>query len=113
MRGRVRGSPSSLLFGLSSSPSFIPSMPWSHGPFASCCASFVAAKPMARRRSKRVVIVGFDGMDPVLANRFMDEGKLPNLTRLRTVERFVSCDDSRDFSRGVVHVSDRSESGQT
>src|SRR5438105_5946727 len=32
---------------------------------------------------KRIVIVGFDGMDPELATRFMEEGKLPNLTKLR------------------------------
>ena len=30
-----------------------------------------------------MVIVGFDGMDPELANRFMGEGKLPNLAKLR------------------------------
>jgi predicted AlkP superfamily phosphohydrolase/phosphomutase len=32
---------------------------------------------------RRVVIVGFDGMDPELADRFMEEGRLPNLARLR------------------------------
>src|SRR6266496_3000993 len=32
---------------------------------------------------KRVVIVGFDGMDPELAGRFMDEGRMPNFSRLR------------------------------
>ncbi|HXY49419.1 MAG TPA: alkaline phosphatase family protein [Terriglobales bacterium] len=32
---------------------------------------------------KRAVILGFDGMDPALADRFMAEGKLPNLSRLR------------------------------
>jgi predicted AlkP superfamily phosphohydrolase/phosphomutase len=32
---------------------------------------------------KRVVILGFDGMDPELAGRYMDEGKLPNLSKLR------------------------------
>ena len=32
---------------------------------------------------KRVAIVGFDGMDPNLAERYMQEGKLPNLARLR------------------------------
>jgi len=31
---------------------------------------------------QRVVILGFDGMDPVLAQRWMDEGKLPNFSRL-------------------------------
>lgn len=32
---------------------------------------------------KRAVILGFDGMDPDLADRFMREGKLPNLAQLR------------------------------
>jgi predicted AlkP superfamily phosphohydrolase/phosphomutase len=32
---------------------------------------------------KRAVILGFDGMDPELAERFMKEGRLPNLSKLR------------------------------
>src|SRR5258708_27033766 len=32
---------------------------------------------------ERAVIVGFDGMDPDLADRFMKEGRLPNLAKLR------------------------------
>jgi predicted AlkP superfamily phosphohydrolase/phosphomutase len=32
---------------------------------------------------ERAVIVGFDGMDPDLADRFMSEGRLPNLAKLR------------------------------
>ena len=31
---------------------------------------------------QRVVILGFDGMDPVFAQRWMDEGKLPHFERL-------------------------------
>ncbi len=31
----------------------------------------------------RVIILGFDGMDPELAEKFMAEGKLPNLSRLK------------------------------
>jgi predicted AlkP superfamily phosphohydrolase/phosphomutase len=45
-------------------------------------------KAYGKAQVKRVVIVGFDGMDPELANRFMGEGKLPNLTRLRDVGTF-------------------------
>ena len=44
---------------------------------------------MIRRRQriepwiKRLIVVGFDGQDPKLTNRFMEEGKLPNFrTRL-------------------------------
>ncbi|MHC4381031.1 MAG: alkaline phosphatase family protein, partial [Planctomycetota bacterium] len=29
--------------------------------------------------TKRLVIIGFDGMDPRLAQRFMDEGRMPNM----------------------------------
>jgi predicted AlkP superfamily phosphohydrolase/phosphomutase len=36
-----------------------------------------------RAKTKRVVILGFDGMDPELTERFIKEGKLPNLARLR------------------------------
>ncbi len=44
---------------------------------------FRRRKAYGKALVKRVVIVGFDGMDPELANRFMNEGKLPNLTKLR------------------------------
>src|SRR6516164_6643443 len=32
---------------------------------------------------KKLIFLGLDGLDPVLAERFMEEGKLPNLSRLR------------------------------
>jgi len=35
-----------------------------------------------RPGTRRVVVMGFDGMDPKLARRWMDEGKLPNLKQL-------------------------------
>ncbi len=44
---------------------------------------FRRRKAYGKAQVTRVVIVGFDGMDPELASRFMGEGKLPNLTRLR------------------------------
>lgn len=40
-------------------------------------------KSLANAQIKRAVILGFDGMDPELAERFIQEGKLPNLARLR------------------------------
>jgi predicted AlkP superfamily phosphohydrolase/phosphomutase len=40
-------------------------------------------------RVNRLVIVGLDGLDPVLAERFMAEGKLPNLSRLKTEGTFA------------------------
>src|SRR5438874_9705792 len=40
-------------------------------------------KAYGKAQIKRAVILGFDGMDPVLATRFINEGKLPNLAKLR------------------------------
>jgi predicted AlkP superfamily phosphohydrolase/phosphomutase len=51
---------------------------------------FRRRKAYGKAQVKRVVIVGFDGMDPELANRFMSEGKLPNLARLRDNGTFRS-----------------------
>ena len=40
-------------------------------------------KAFGRSRIKRCVILGLDGLDPKLAEKMMDEGKLPTLSRLR------------------------------
>jgi predicted AlkP superfamily phosphohydrolase/phosphomutase len=40
-------------------------------------------KAYGKAQIKRAVILGFDGMDPELAERFINEGRLPNLARLR------------------------------
>jgi predicted AlkP superfamily phosphohydrolase/phosphomutase len=40
-------------------------------------------KVYRRAKVRRVVIVGFDGLDPDLTTRFMQQGKLPNFARLR------------------------------
>src|SRR4051812_29098030 len=45
------------------------------------CRSSSSGKPLRRAR-QRVFVLGFDGMDPTLARKWMDEGKLPNLKRL-------------------------------
>jgi predicted AlkP superfamily phosphohydrolase/phosphomutase len=47
--------------------------------YAACGGSDEGA-PL-RRASQRVFVIGFDGMDPTLAQRFMDAGKRPNLKR--------------------------------
>jgi len=36
-----------------------------------------------KAQTKRTIILGFDGMDPVVTKRFIEQGKLPNLARLR------------------------------
>ena len=43
------------------------------------CDNSAAPKPAVAR----TVVVGFDGFDPVLAERWMDEGRLPNFAALR------------------------------
>ena len=40
-------------------------------------------KSSGKAQIKRAVILGFDGMDPDLAQRFIAEGKLPNLAKLQ------------------------------
>jgi predicted AlkP superfamily phosphohydrolase/phosphomutase len=45
-------------------------------------------KAYGKAKVKRVVIVGFDGMDPELAARFMDEGRMPNFSKLRDTGTF-------------------------
>ena len=42
-----------------------------------------------KAKFSRAVILGFDGMDPELAERFMNEGKLPNLAKLREKGTFT------------------------
>lgn len=44
---------------------------------------FRRRKALGKSKVKRMVVLGFDGMDPVLCQRFMKEGKLPNLAALR------------------------------
>jgi predicted AlkP superfamily phosphohydrolase/phosphomutase len=40
-------------------------------------------KAYSRSKINRLVIIGLDGMDPILAEKFMKEKKLPNLAQLR------------------------------
>ncbi|MBI4462840.1 MAG: alkaline phosphatase family protein [Acidobacteria bacterium] len=40
-------------------------------------------KAQLRGKIRRLVILGLDGLDPELATRYMDDGKLPNLAQLR------------------------------
>jgi predicted AlkP superfamily phosphohydrolase/phosphomutase len=45
-------------------------------------------KAYGKAQIKRAVILGFDGMDPELTERFIGEGRLPNLAKLRTQGTF-------------------------
>jgi len=46
-------------------------------------------RALAKARIKRFVVLGLDGMEPSLAEKFMAEGKMPNLAQLR--ERGTYC----------------------
>src|SRR6185295_7807296 len=48
---------------------------------AVACSSARETRPL-RRSAQRVFVIGFDGMDPTLAKKWMAEGKLPNLQKL-------------------------------
>jgi len=54
-----------------------------------CSVSPKTQKPL-RKSSKKVMVMGFDGMDPTLARKFMDEGKLPNLKKLAEQGTFAT-----------------------
>ena len=40
-------------------------------------------RALARSRIKKFVILGLDGLDPDLVEKYLDQGKLPHMTRLR------------------------------
>ncbi|MBZ5705468.1 MAG: alkaline phosphatase family protein [Acidobacteriia bacterium] len=52
-------------------------------PFRHVLRTLKRRKAYGKAQFKRAVILGFDGMDPELAERFMGEGKLPNLAKLQ------------------------------
>jgi len=59
---------------------------------ALCGLLALAAVPLpatAQEQSPKLIILGFDGADADLARQWMDEGKLPNLAKLRTEGTFA------------------------
>ena len=68
------------------------------------CSSGPPGKP-PRRTKERVVIMGFDGMDPTLARKFMDEGKLPNLKRLADSGTFAKLETTQPSESPVAWAS--------
>jgi predicted AlkP superfamily phosphohydrolase/phosphomutase len=63
-------------------------------PFRSLIRTVRWRKALRRARVKKVVIVGLDGQDPELTDRFLAEGLLPNLARLRDRGCYVRLDTS-------------------
>ncbi len=61
---------------------------------AACSRTPKTTKP-ARQAPGKVFVMGFDGMDPTLARRFMDEGKLPNLKKLAEQGTFAPLDSTQ------------------
>ena len=52
---------------------------------ASCAVAALAVSRLGAQQPspKKLIILGFDGADAKLTQRWMDEGKLPSLARLR------------------------------
>ncbi|MDY7109965.1 MAG: alkaline phosphatase family protein [Planctomycetota bacterium] len=40
-------------------------------------------RALRRAKARRVIVLGLDGLEPTLTERFMDEGQMPNLRRMR------------------------------
>jgi len=68
------------------------------------CSSGKPETPL-RRSKARVFVMGFDGMDPTLARRWMDEGKLPNLKRLEEEGTFSPLDTTQPSESPVAWAS--------
>jgi predicted AlkP superfamily phosphohydrolase/phosphomutase len=51
-------------------------------PFRHVYLLLTRPRPPRPARARRVIVVGLDGLDPELCRRWMDEGKLPALSRL-------------------------------
>src|SRR5438477_5486522 len=68
------------------------------------CRARSSAHP-ARRARQRVFVLGFDGMDPTLARRWMDEGKLPNLKRLSETGTFAKLETTQPSESPVAWAS--------
>jgi predicted AlkP superfamily phosphohydrolase/phosphomutase len=68
------------------------------------CGGSSSGKPVRRAR-ERVFVLGFDGMDPTLARKWMDEGKLPNLKRLADEGTFAKLETTQPSESPVAWAS--------
>jgi predicted AlkP superfamily phosphohydrolase/phosphomutase len=70
---------------------FVKLLAW---PFRWVVRTIRQRKALASARVKRVVVVGLDGQDPELTDRFLEEGILPNFERLRQEGRYARLETS-------------------
>src|SRR6187200_1520456 len=68
------------------------------------CGGESTSKPL-RRSGQRVFVLGFDGMDPTLARKFMAEGKLPNLKKLSETGTFAKLETTQPSESPVAWSS--------
>ena len=66
---------------------------WRCWPSSVCADGGLLRRALAAPRGKRVIVLGFDGMDHAVATRLMAEGKLPNLSRLAESRRLCAARD--------------------
>ena len=52
-------------------------------PFRMAMRAVTGKKGYKNAKVKKLIVLGLDGLDPALAERYMSEGKLPNLSKLR------------------------------
>ncbi len=77
-------------------------------------ALLILAVPLAAQQpAQKLIILGFDGADAKLTEQWMDEGKLPNLAKLRAQGTFSPLRPTIPSQTPglLVHLRDRPESG--
>jgi predicted AlkP superfamily phosphohydrolase/phosphomutase len=74
-------------------------------PLLAVACTNARANPPVRRAKQRVFVMGFDGMDPTLARRLMDEGKLPNLKQLADSGTFTTLGTTQPSESPVAWAS--------
>src|SRR5262245_12225041 len=71
---------------------------------AAACGGGTSGKA-ARRAQRKVFVIGFDGMDPTLSRKYMDEGKLPNLKKLADAGTFKKLETTQPSESPVAWSS--------
>ncbi|HEY5906464.1 MAG TPA: alkaline phosphatase family protein, partial [Vicinamibacteria bacterium] len=69
-----------------------------------CSKDPAGAKP-ARKAKQKVFVIGFDGMDPTLAQQYLAEGKLPNLKALAEEGTFSKLETTQPSESPVAWSS--------